>query len=249
VSIGEADQMPAFTLLGHQLLADALLGEFDVVAADHHARAADRLIARLDLALPRMQAIAGHAARLQLDGRFEEAAAAHADFRRAQSSWWAMDPLLAVITAERLLFADRVEDIDRDSLALVAHVMPSVAHDLERLISAATGTPAGLPEDWSPPPRDWAWPVMMSVRAHVAAQLAPADVRRSTYDALVPYAGRIAVSSGIAVPVVWYLGRLAESLGDAAGARRHYLALEEAGHRESLDWWAERAAQAVLALT
>ena len=249
VKLGEGEAMPAFTLLGHQLLADALLGEFDVTGADHHARAADRLIARLDLALPRMQAIAGHAARLQLEGRFEEAATAHADFRRAQSSWWAMDPLFTTITVEHLLFADRVDDIDRDSLAVVAHVMPSVAHDLDLLLSAATGTPPTFPQDWATPPRDWAWPVMMSVRAHVAAKLAPPDIRRSTYDALAPYAGRIAVSSGIATPVAWHLGRLAESLGDTTAARRHYLALEEAGRRESIDWWADRAARAALALT
>lgn len=249
VALGEQHHLAAFTLLGHQLLRDALLTRFDVAGSDHHARVADRIISRLDLALPRMQSVAHQAARRQLDGRFEDAAALHADFARLQNSWWVMDPLLAAIHAEHLLLAGRTAEIDPDALPLIATVMPTVAHDLGLLSAADTAGTLPASPDWTPPPRDWAWLTVMTVRADAAAELGSDAVRARTYDELLPYASRIALSAGHAAPVAWYLARLATALGDSSTAGRHLVALSEACRRESLDWWAARAHETALAIT
>jgi hypothetical protein len=58
----------------------------------------------------------------------------------------------------------------------------------------------------------------------------------------------MAVTAAIAAPVGWYLGRLAESLGDEDAARCHYLDLEARCARVSLHWWAERARAAAQVL-
>jgi DNA-binding SARP family transcriptional activator len=248
VAIGTGHGLPAFALLGHQLLTDALLSEFDVAGSDEHARAAERLNARLDLAVPQMQTTARRASRLMLDGRFDEALAFQAEFRRILRTWWAAEDLSAAITVETLLLADRADEIEPGLLDRAAVVMPTVAHDIGGLLAATTGARTRPALDWTSPSRDWAWLTAMLVRAHVAAEVGPPDVRRATYDELLPYAARMAVTAAIAVPVGWYLGRLAESLGDPAAARCHYLELADRCARESLPWWAERARAAAQVL-
>ncbi len=116
VTIGTGHGLPAFALLGHQLLSDALLSEFDVAGSDEHARAAERLNARLDLAVPRMQTSARRASRLLLEGRFDEALAVQDAFRRTLRTWWAAEDLTAAIAVETLLFADRLDDIEPQTL-------------------------------------------------------------------------------------------------------------------------------------
>ena len=247
VAIGTGHGLPAFALLGHQLLTDALLSEFDVAGSDEHARAAERLNARLDLAVPQMQTTARRASRLMLDGRVDEALAFQAEFRRILRTWWAAQDLSAAITVETLLIAGRADEIGPELLERTAVVMPTVAHDVG-LLAPAAGSSSRPTPDWTPPSRDWAWLTAMVVRAHVAAEVGPAEVRRSTYAELLPYAARMAVTAAIAVPVGWYLGRLAESLGDPAAARCHYLELADLCERESLPWWAERARAAAQVL-
>jgi hypothetical protein len=248
VEIGTGHGLPAFALLGHQLLTDALLSEFDVAGSDEHARAAERLNARLDLAVPRMQTTARRASRLLLEGRVDEALAFQAEFRRILRTWWAAEDLSAAITVETLLLADRADEIEPELLERAAVVMPTVANDVGRLLATVTGPQARPAPDWTPPSRDWAWLTAMVVRAHVAAVVGPVEVRRATYDELLPYAARMAVTAAIAVPVGWYLGRLAESLGDPVAARCHYADLEALCVRESLPWWAERARAAAQVL-
>ncbi len=58
----------------------------------------------------------------------------------------------------------------------------------------------------------------------------------------------MAVTAAIATPVGWYLGRLAESLGDVAAARCHYLELADLCADASLSWWADRARAAAQVL-
>ena len=248
VDIGDRHALPALALLGHQLLADALLSEFDVAGSDEHGRAAERLSARLDLAVPRMQTAARRACRLMLEGRFDEALAVQEAFRRTLRRWWAAEDLTATIAVETLLFADRLDEIKPDTLERAAVVMPTVAQDIGRLVGAAVPSWSTATGGWEAPPRDWAWLTAMVVRAHVAAEAAPPEVRLATYEQLLPYAARMAVTAAIAVPVGWYLGRLAASLGDVAAARSHYLELEARCADASLTWWAERARAAAQVL-
>jgi hypothetical protein len=247
VAIGTGNGLPAFALLGHQLLTDALLSESDVAGSDEHARAAERLNARLDLSVPHMQTTARRASRLMLEGRFDEALALQSEFRRTLHRWWAAEDLSAAITVEMLLFAGREDEIGPELLRRTAVVMPTVAGDVGALLGAAIAAPGPAP-DWTPPARDWAWLTSMVVRAHVAADIGPEDVRRAAYDELLPYATRMAVTAAIAVPVGWYLGRLAEALGDPAAARCHYLELADRCAGASLSWWAERARAAAQVL-
>ena len=242
--LGTGNGWPTFALLGHLLLASCALHFGDVERADEHARQADRLIRRLDLLLPRMQGMSYWVARRQLDGRFEEAAALLHEFGQLGFSWWAFDGLYAAQQLTQLFLAGQLENVDEATLTTAAHARPSLAHDIRLL---AAGAPEGR-IDWPEPTRDWAWLIMTIVRAEAAARFGDDDVRRSTYEALLPSTGRIAFSASFAAPVDWYLAGLAEAMGQPETARHHLAALEAASRRESLDWWAMRAKAAAAAL-
>ena len=102
---------------------------------------------------------------------------------------------------------------------------------------------------WAPPARDWAWLSMMMIRAEAVSVAGDQPLRQRTRDELMPFAGRIAHSSGFAMPVDWGLARLAHSVGDLSAARTHLAALEAMAVRESLDWWAARARDEALAVS
>jgi hypothetical protein len=216
----------------------------DIARADQHDAEADRLIRRLDLTLPRMQALAFQTARLQLDGAFEQASDRLRQFGELRLSWWANDALTAAQWLTQMFVSSRFEDADDALIATAGLARPTLAHDVRLL----TGRTDVADADWPEPARDWGWLAMTVVRAETTAQFGDQAARRTRYDELAPYAGRFAYSASFGAPVDWYLARLASSLGDSTRAGRHLSALESACQRESLDWWAERARTARAAI-
>jgi hypothetical protein len=247
VGLGDARGWAAVRLLGHLMLASSLIYRGDVAGADEHAAQAERLNRRLNLPLPRMQALGYRLARLQLDGRFDESAAGIEEFSELRLSWWAFDGLLASMRVTQLFLAERLEQATEPMLATAALARPSLAHDCRVLIDAGAGRLPGTPPRWPAPARDWAWLAMTLVRAEAVSIAGDEAIRRRTYADLVAYAGKLSYSSGFAAPVDWYLARLARCLGDATAARRHLDSLQAICVRESLDWWAGRARTEALA--
>jgi hypothetical protein len=249
IAIGAANALPRVSVLGHALISSACFYQSDLAAADLHAVETDRINRRLDLQLPRMQSVAYRIARLQLDGRFAESAAALEEFSALRLSWWAMDALLAVMRLCQWFLADELDQATPEMIALAKAARPSAGFDFELMTTpGTTRAEIDLP-DWPQPALDWGWLAMMAIRAEAVSRFGTDRARRSVYDQLLPHAGRIAYGGGFAMPVDWGLGRIATALSDYPAAVRHLAALESACIRESLDWWARRARNAQLAIS
>ncbi len=248
VRLGADQGWPSVALLGEQMSSIWCLDRADLTAADAHATAAARLIRRLDLQLPRMQALSYTITRLQLAGRFTDSSTAIDQFAELGLNWWAFDGLLAAMRLTQLFVAGRLTEAHDDVIQAAGRARPSLAHDVLVIRSADRGL-AVQPSGWPVPARDWGWLSMMMVRASAAGVGGDTELRRSVYTQLLPFAGRIAHSSGFGMPVDWALAELATALLEPDAARSHLAALEGLAIRESLDWWADRARTASLALS
>lgn len=246
VALGEEHSWPDVALLGHLLLASALMYRGDLSAADQHAESGERLNRRLNLQLPHMQSLSYRASRLQLDGRFAEAARVIEDFAELRLTWWAFDGLVASMRLTHQFLSGEVADAPDELFTAAAAARPSLAHDCRLIRDARAGLTPKSPPLWPEPVRDWGWLAMMLVRAEAASLVGDEGIRAKVYRDLLPFAGRISYSSAFAAPVDWYLAGLASSLGDRPAAARHLAALTAACIRESMDWWGTRARETQL---
>jgi hypothetical protein len=82
----------------------------------------------------------------------------------------------------------------------------------------------------------------MAIRGVAATSCGTDEVRREVYAQLLPMAGHIAVTSGLAYPIDWSLAALARALGDDAAAKEHLDRLTRLAERDGLAYWVSRSA-------
>jgi DNA-binding SARP family transcriptional activator len=92
-------------------------------------------------------------------------------------------------------------------------------------------------------PRDLTWLAVVCIYAHVGAKLGDLPAARTLYGMLEPWGDQIAYPAfGVWGPVALYLGSLAVTIGDTAGAERHLSEAARAAARADAPIWEERAA-------
>ncbi|MBO4270870.1 BTAD domain-containing putative transcriptional regulator [Microbispora triticiradicis] len=212
---------PEFELLAHMMDTHYKLETADLAGADRAAARCDVLLDHLQLPWPRFQHTLWRAARLALDGRFDDADALYDDAER-QAERIGMWYVSAVVNSGRLMLC-----YQRGTMAeagplidLVGGIHSSADHDarvLERCAQGRLDEALQLAaEGWPAPPLDWSWLTTTCLQG--AAQAAVGDLPgcRATHERLLPYAGRISLIG----PVDHFLSLLASTPDDAGSKRR-----------------------------
>lgn len=223
---------PGFELLAHMMDTHYRLEMHDLAGADLAAARCEALLDDLQLPWPRFQHTMWRANRLTLAGRFAAADALYGEAERQAKRigmWYAGAVAVngrLMLSYQRGAMAEAGPLID-----LISGIHPTVEHDARVLELCAQGrrsqAVALAGQGWPAPPMDWSWLTMTCLQG--AAQAAAGDVAacRTTYEKLLPYAGRISGGSAVACigPVDHFLAVLESALesglesgADAAGA-------------------------------
>ncbi|MFI6920658.1 BTAD domain-containing putative transcriptional regulator [Nonomuraea spiralis] len=215
---------PGFELLAHMMDTHYRLEMHDLAGADRAATRCEALLDDLQLPWPRFQHTMWRANRLTLAGRFAEADTLYGEAERQAKRigmWYAG---AVAVNGRLMLYYQRGAMAEAGPLIdLITGIHPTVEHDARVLELCAQGrrsqAVALAGQGWPAPPMDWSWLTMTCLQG--AAQAAAGDVAAcwTTYEKLLPYAGRISGGSAVACigPVDHFLAVL-ESALDAAGA-------------------------------
>ncbi|RSM98151.1 hypothetical protein DMB42_44890 [Nonomuraea sp. WAC 01424] len=215
---------PGFELLTHMMDTHYRLEMHDLAGADRAAARCEALLDDLQLPWPRFQHTMWRANRLTLAGRFAEADTLYGEAERQAKRigmWYAG---AVAVNGRLMLYYQRGAMAEAGPLIdLITGIHPTVEHDARVLELCAQGrgsqAVALAGQGWPAPPMDWSWLTMTCLQG--AAQAAAGDVAAcwTTYEKLLPYAGRISGGSAVACigPVDHFLAVL-ESALDAAGA-------------------------------
>ncbi|GGT25973.1 BTAD domain-containing putative transcriptional regulator [Nonomuraea spiralis] len=215
---------PGFELLAHMMDTHYRLEMHDLAGADRAAARCEALLDDLQLPWPRFQHTMWRANRLTLAGRFAEADTLYGEAERQAKRigmWYAG---AVAVNGRLMLYYQRGAMAEAGPLIdLITGIHPTVEHDARVLELCAQGrgsqAVALAGQGWPAPPMDWSWLTMTCLQG--AAQAAAGDVAAcwTTYEKLLPYAGRISGGSAVACigPVDHFLAVL-ESALDAAGA-------------------------------
>ncbi|MGW2221957.1 BTAD domain-containing putative transcriptional regulator [Nonomuraea sp. NPDC001684] len=219
---------PGFELLAHMMDTHYRLEMHDLAGADLAAARCEALLDDLQLPWPRFQHTMWRANRLTLAGRFAEADALYGEAERQAKRigmWYAG---AVAVNGRLMLHYQRGAMAEAGPLIdLISGIHPTVEHDARVLELCAQGrrsqAVALAGQGWPAPPMDWSWLTMTCLQG--AAQAAAGDVAAcwTTYEKLLPYAGRISGGSAVACigPVDHFLAVLETALDagtDAAGA-------------------------------
>ncbi len=249
VELGAQESLPAFELLGHEIVAMFRIQLFDIRGADAAAAASEPLLRRLSLRPAAAIHHVWHAMRLLADGRLEESEEA---FVRSLVEHQALglfgtEPLSEVVRAMLNVTRGRWDSATRKLDALKV-ASPLFAYSLEAWSLAEAGrieeAHALLDAENPPVLHDWSELTVLAVAAQ-AAVAADHRVRMHwCYEQLLPYSGWFAVGGNSLVlgPVDYYLARLAYRIGDAQAGEAHRLRAEADCRETGLLWWADRVA-------
>ncbi|MFI7470078.1 BTAD domain-containing putative transcriptional regulator [Nonomuraea sp. NPDC049646] len=219
---------PGFELLAHMMDTHYRLEMHDLAGADLAAARCEALLDDLQLPWPRFQHTMWRANRLTLAGRFAAADALYGEAERQAKRigmWYAG---AVAVNGRLMLYYQRGAMAEAGPLIdLISGIHPTVEHDARVLELCAQGrrsqAVALAGQGWPAPPMDWSWLTMTCLQG--AAQAAAGDVAAcwTTYEKLLPYAGRISGGSAVACigPVDHFLAVLESALDagtDAAGA-------------------------------
>jgi hypothetical protein len=231
VAIGQREEMPQATILGHQLKiqAHAALGEMDDVL--ENAKRSWALVQTYDLAgagLPVQLALAMHQL---VRGDFASAAASYASATDAMARYGAhnaagMAWLSAYVQAEvrgGQGLAELLEPTEQ-----VFSAFPASTRDAYVRVLLAAGQRERALAVWDPQsayPADFFEVLLLTLRSKVAAQLADQDAAKDLYPRLLPFAGHLGGGGCGSVtlgPVDTVLGQLATVLKRPDAAATHY---------------------------
>ncbi|HEX4015345.1 MAG TPA: BTAD domain-containing putative transcriptional regulator [Frankiaceae bacterium] len=247
VDLGAQEGMPAFELLGHEVLAMYRLQLFDIRGADDAAAACEPLLRRLSL---RPAAAIHHvwqAMRLLADGRVDEAeeAFAHSLTEQQALGLFGTEPLTEVVAAMLDITRGAWNSIAR-KLGALDIASPLFAHSV-RVWSLAesgqVGEARALIDAENPPVlHDWSQLPLLAVAAQAAVAAGHPGRMHWCYEQLLPYSGWFAVGGNALVlgPVDYHLAELAYRIGDAEAGEAHRLRAAADCREAGLLWWAER---------
>ncbi|MCC5582085.1 hypothetical protein IMZ11_41465 [Microtetraspora sp. AC03309] len=244
---------PRFELLAQMMRTHNRLELFDVAGADRAAARCEELLERLPLPWSRLQHTMWSANRFALDGRFDDAETQYDEAERQAERigmWYGG----RAVVAGRLLLSYRKGAIAEAGplIEAISGIHPTMDHDARVLLLSAQGRVGEarmlVRQGRQSPPRDWSWLSTTCLQAAAQAVVGDVSACRTTYSALLPYAGRISAESisGLG-PVDWYLALLADAMDDSAAATAHLSALERLAERNGLTWWYDRARAAAIA--
>ncbi|GAA2907071.1 BTAD domain-containing putative transcriptional regulator [Streptosporangium fragile] len=226
-------RMPEFELLAQMMHTHNRLEMFDLAGADQAATRCDVLLERLRLPWPRFQHTMWRANRLALAGRFDDAEILYGAAARQAERLGVRHAGGIVATGRLMSRYQRGRIADAGPLIdLAAGIHPGLGHDARVLELCAQGrvseARALAGKGWPPPPADWSWLTMTCLQG--AAQAAVGDMPscRTTYERLLPYAGRISGGSAMACagPVDGFLALLASSMGNPESVSWHLASLK-----------------------
>ncbi|MGW4461885.1 BTAD domain-containing putative transcriptional regulator [Micromonospora sp. NPDC004704] len=231
VDLGARHELVTFEVLGHLILLQSRCAVADLVDADTHAQAADRLAHRYDLPLVGVFTQWYAALRLALTGHPAEAEAAYraASTRLRGGSMPGMEPGLLSLALLSLDLREPLPDgtgwPDRDWGPYEPWILPVTLLAAGRREEAADAL-SRVPES----PHDLLREARLGLVARAALALGDRTAMETVYRGLLPAAHELAgASSGVLGfgSVAGYLGDLATALGLPAEAAGHYEAARE----------------------
>lgn len=221
VDLAARHELVTFEVLGHLILLQASCALADLVTADAHARAADRLAERYDLPLVGVFTQWYAALRLAVCGHRIEAEvayrAAHARLRGAGMPGMEQGLLPLALLA---LDPEATGAPSPDRGPYEPWIRPLVLLGTGRREEAAAAL-RRVPE----PPHDLLYEARLCLVARAAVALADRATMERVYTGLLPAAGELAgAGSGVLTlgPVARHLGDLATALGRPVEAAAHY---------------------------